>query len=116
VTLFASLAFHAFFAVALLSSEAVIAPAYYEALDRPWWPELLTDQNTGSAFAWAFGEFPALVALIVLLFQWSREDDRQARRRDRQADRDGNAELAEYNAMLQARRSSGRPSGRRSSE
>jgi cytochrome c oxidase assembly factor CtaG/putative copper export protein len=103
VTLFASLAFHAFFAVALLTGDAVVAPTYYQALDRPWWPDLLSDQNDGSAFAWAFGEFPALVALIVLLFQWSREDDRQARRRDRQSDRDGDAELTAYNAMLKAR-------------
>jgi putative copper resistance protein D len=103
VTLFSALAFHAFFAVALMSSQSVIAPSYFQALDRPWWTDLLSDQNTGSAFAWAFGEFPALVALIVLLFQWSREDDRQARRQDRQSDRDGNAELAAYNEMLRQR-------------
>jgi len=103
VTLFASLAFHAFFAVALMSSHTVIAPSYYAALDRPWWTDLLTDQNTGSAFAWAFGELPALVALIVLLIQWSRDDDREARRRDRQADRDGDAERVAYNAMLAER-------------
>ena len=103
VTLFASLALHAFFAVALMSSEAIIAPEYYAALDRPWWPDLLTDQTNGSAFAWAFGEVPALTALIVLLVQWSGHDDRLARRRDRQSDRDGDAELASYNAMLQER-------------
>ncbi|MEO8330251.1 MAG: cytochrome c oxidase assembly protein, partial [Candidatus Nanopelagicales bacterium] len=103
VTLFASLAFHAFFAVALMSSQALIAPSYYAALNRPWWPDLLTDQNTGSAFAWAFGEFPAVIALVVLLVQWSREDDREARRRDRQSDRDGDAELVAYNNMLAQR-------------
>jgi putative copper resistance protein D len=37
VTLFASLAFHAFFAVALLTGDSIVAPTYYEALDRPWW-------------------------------------------------------------------------------
>ena len=103
VTLFAALALHAFFAIALMSSEAVIAPSYYAALDRPWWPDLLSDQNTGSAFAWAFGEVPALIALIVLLVQWSGHDDRLARRSDRQSDRDGDAELAAYNAMLRER-------------
>jgi putative copper resistance protein D len=109
VTLFASLAFHAFFAVSLMSSDAVIAASYYEALNREWWPDLLEDQTSGAAFAWAFGELPGILVLVVLLFQWSRDDDRQARRGDRQADRDNDAELAAYNRMLDARRSS--PSG-----
>jgi putative copper resistance protein D len=104
VALFASLAFHAFFAVALISSDAVIASSYYETLNRPWWPDLLEDQTSGASFAWAFGELPGLLVLIVLLFQWSRHDDRQARREDRQADRNNNADLEAYNRMLQARR------------
>ena len=93
VTLFAALSFHAFFAVALMSSDAVIAGSYYETLDRPWWPDLLEDQTSGAAFAWAFGELPGVLVLVVLLYQWSRDDDRQARREDRQADRDDDAEL-----------------------
>ena len=32
--------------------------------------------------------------------QWSRSDDREARRVDRQADRDGDADLNAYNAYL----------------
>jgi putative copper resistance protein D len=109
VTLFASLAFHAFFAVALMSTTAVIAAAYFEALNRPWWTDLLSDQTGGASFAWAFGELPGVLVLVVLLVQWSREDDRQARRGDRQADRTGDAELAAYNRML-ASRNRGRPS------
>jgi putative copper resistance protein D len=35
-----------------------------------------------------------------LLVQWSRSDQRTARRLDRAADRDDDAELAAYNAML----------------
>lgn len=104
VTVFASLAFHAFFAVALMSSDAVIAASFYQTLDRPWWPDLLEDQTSGASFAWAFGELPGILVLVVLLFQWSREDDRQARREDRKADRDNNAELTAYNRMLEERR------------
>lgn len=104
VTLFASLAFHAFFAVALMSSEALIAGPYFETLDRPWWPDLLADQTSGASFAWAFGELPGIIVLVVLLFQWSREDDRVARREDRQSDRTDNADLDAYNRMLAARR------------
>jgi putative copper resistance protein D len=103
VTLFASLALHAFFAVALISSNSVIAASYYETLARPWWPDLLKDQTQGASFAWAFGELPAIIVLVVLLFQWSREDDRRAQQADRQADRDGDAQLHAYNQMLAAR-------------
>lgn len=108
VTLFASLAFHAFFAVALMSTDTVIAASYFETLQRPWWTDLLEDQTGGSAFAWAFGELPGVIVLVVLLYQWSREDDRRARQRDRQADRDDDAELAAYNRMLAARKASER--------
>jgi putative copper resistance protein D len=105
-TLFATLAFHAFFAVALMSSTSVIAEDYFLTLQRPWWTDLLADQTGGAALAWAFGELPGLIVLIVLLYQWSRDDDRQAKRADRQADRDNDAELAAYNRMLAARRDS----------
>jgi putative copper resistance protein D len=38
--------------------------------------------------------------MIVIAVQWSRSDDREAVRRDRQADRDGDAELNAYNDRL----------------
>ena len=50
----------------------------------------------------AWWRLPLLLA-IVLAVQWSRSDERETRRRDRAADRDGDAELAAYNAMLAAR-------------
>jgi putative copper resistance protein D len=87
----------------MISSNSVIAASYYETLARPWWPDLLKDQTQGASFAWAFGELPAIIVLVVLLFQWSREDDRRAQQADRQADRDGDAQLHAYNQMLAAR-------------
>jgi putative copper resistance protein D len=112
VTLFASLAFHAFFAVALMSTTAIIAADYFETLDRPWWTDLLSDQTGGASFAWAFGELPGVLVLVVLLYQWSREDDRQARRDDRQAERSGDAELHAYNRMLASKAQRGDPKNR----
>ena len=38
--------------------------------------------------------------MIALVIQWSRSDERLARRQDRAADRDDDADLAAYNAML----------------
>jgi len=40
------------------------------------------------------------VLAIVVAVQWSRDDERAARRRDRRVDRDGDVEMDEYNAML----------------
>ena len=71
------------------------------------------DQRQGANLAWAIGELPTLALAIAVAVQWARDDERTARRRDRAADRDGDAELVAYNAMLAAlaARGSGRPSG-----
>lgn len=97
---FASLPFHAFFGVALMSTDNVIARSYYQSLMLPWAPDLMSDQRLGGGIAWAAGEVPLVVVMLALLVQWSRQDLRQARQYDRRADRDEDAELASYNAML----------------
>ncbi|WP_414731545.1 cytochrome c oxidase assembly protein [Williamsia sp.] len=97
---FASLPFHAFFGVALMSTDNVIARSYYQSLMLPWNPDLMSDQRLGGGIAWAAGEVPLVLVMLALLVQWSRQDLRQARQFDRRADRDEDAELAGYNAML----------------
>lgn len=106
--LFASIPFHAFFGIALMSSHTVIGEGFYRALALPWVPDLLADQRLGGGLAWASGEVPMLVVLVAVIVQWARLDERSARRADRRADADGDAELAAYNAMLG--RLAGRPS------
>jgi putative copper resistance protein D len=98
--LFATMAFHAFFGVVLISGTTVLQPRYFGGLGREWGRDLLADQRLGGSLAWAIGEIPTLLLALVLVVQWSRSDDREARRRDRAADRDGDAELAAYNEML----------------
>lgn len=97
---FASVPFHAFFGVALMSSVTVIGGDFYRALALPWVPDLLQDQRLGGGLAWASGELPLLLVVIALLIQWSRHDERSARRDDRRAEHDGDADLRAYNAML----------------
>jgi putative copper resistance protein D len=109
--LFASVPFHAFFGVALMSSDTVIGDSFYRALALPWVPDLLRDQQLGGGLAWASGEIPLLLVMIVLLVQWSRQDERSARRDDRRADADGDADLAAYNAMLRRLAASEHPPG-----
>ena len=50
--------------------------------------------------AWASGEVPLVVVLVALVVQWARADERDARRIDRRAEADGDADLVAYNAML----------------
>lgn len=97
---FASVPFHAFFGVALMSANDVIGGQFYRGLALPWVPDPLRDQQLGGGLAWASGEIPLLLVVIALLVQWSRLDERSARRDDRRADADGGSDLAAYNAML----------------
>ena len=108
---FASVPFHAFFGVALMSAGTVIGGAFYRALALPWVTDPLRDQQLGGGLAWASGELPLLLVVIVLLVQWSRQDERSARRDDRRADADGDADLVAYNAMLRRLATGGTPSG-----
>jgi putative copper resistance protein D len=97
---FASLPLHAFFGVVLMGTKTVIGETFYRSLQLPWHTDLLGDQRLGGAIAWAAGEVPLVVVLLALFVQWRRSDDRTARRLDRAADRDDDADLAAYNAML----------------
>jgi putative copper resistance protein D len=97
---FASLPLHAFFAIILMSTDNVLGEGFYRSLHLSWHTDLLGDQHLGGGMAWAAGEIPLMVVMIALLVQWTRSDRRTAKRLDRAADRDEDAELAAYNAML----------------
>ncbi|WP_132993721.1 cytochrome c oxidase assembly protein [Gordonia zhaorongruii] len=95
-----ALPFHAFFGVALMMTSGVIAEQYYRSLQHPWAFDLASDQRTGGGIAWATGEFPLVLVMLALLIQWRRQDEKVARRFDRREERDEDAELERYNAML----------------
>ncbi|GAA3698047.1 cytochrome c oxidase assembly protein [Nonomuraea antimicrobica] len=100
--LFVTMPFHAFFGIALMMMGSVIASGWYEQLGRTWGDTLLQTQRDGGAIAWGFGEIPTLIVLLAIAVQWYRDDDRQARRADRRADRAGGRDpaLDSYNAYL----------------
>jgi cytochrome c oxidase assembly factor CtaG/putative copper export protein len=97
---FASLPLHAFFGVVLMGTKAVLGETFYRSLQLSWHTDLLGDQRLGGGIAWAAGEVPLVMVMIALLIQWRRSDQRTAKRLDRAADRDDDADLAAYNAML----------------
>lgn len=97
---FASLPLHGFFGVFLMGMHTVLGEWFYGALGLPWHTDLAGDQHLGGGITWSAGELPLLMVMIALLVQWHRSDRRTAKRLDRAADRDDDAELAAYNAML----------------
>ncbi|MFC9790524.1 cytochrome c oxidase assembly protein [Rhodococcus sp. NPDC127528] len=97
---FGSLPFHAFFGVALMMTSDAIGGWFYRALALGWNDDLLGDQRLGAGLAWATGEIPLVLVMLALLVQWSRADQKTAKRVDRAADRDDDAELAAHNAMF----------------
>lgn len=108
---FASLPLHAFFGVVLMGMKNVLGESFYRSLQLPWHTDLLGDQHLGGAIAWAAGEVPLVIVMLALLIQWRRSDQRTAKRLDRAADRDDDADLAAYNAMLAEMARRDHPSG-----
>lgn len=100
VLLLATMAFHAFFGVAMMSSEQLLVASWFGWLGREWGPSALEDQHSGGEIAWGIGEVPTLLLAVIVALRWAKSDQRDARRRDRQADRTGDAEMVEYNEML----------------
>jgi len=104
VILFAAMSIHAFFAIALISTSAVIDQGYFASLQTPWNLDLLADQHAGGSIAWAMGEIPILMALVATFIQWMRDDNRETKRIDRNETRMAAMgepdELAQYNAYL----------------
>ncbi|WP_330302929.1 MULTISPECIES: cytochrome c oxidase assembly protein [unclassified Streptomyces] len=105
--LFAGMPFHAFFGIALMmASEPMINT--YKNPPASLGIDALADQNAAGGIAWAFSEIPSVLVLIALLFQWYGSEQRQAKRSDRAADRDGDKELEAYNAYLASLNARGR--------
>lgn len=105
--LFAGMPFHAFFGIALMmASEPMIGT--YKNPPASLGIDALADQSAAGGIAWAFSEVPSVLVLLALLFQWHRSEEREARRTDRAADRDGDKELEAYNAYLASLAARGR--------
>ena len=103
VILLATMTFHAFFGLALMTGTSLLLSNWYGAMG--WGNDALADQQAGGGIAWSVGEIPNAIIALVIVLLWSRSDARESKRYDRKADRDGDAELEAYNAMLAERSS-----------
>ncbi|MCZ2403130.1 bifunctional copper resistance protein CopD/cytochrome c oxidase assembly protein [Paenarthrobacter sp. Z7-10] len=98
--LLATMAFHAFFGVSLMSATALLQGSYFGNMGRTWGASALADQQTGGGIAWGIGEIPTLLIAIGVAMMWSRSDERETKRKDRAADRNNDADLTAYNDMF----------------
>jgi putative membrane protein len=101
IELFLPVPFHAFFGVAIMMSGSLVVDSFAEP-PAGWGVDPLSDQGVAGGIVWAFGELPTVLVLAVVFFSWVGSDQRRARALDRAADRNGDAELAAYNARLKA--------------
>nr|WP_231391944.1 cytochrome c oxidase assembly protein [Arthrobacter sp. 35W] len=98
--LLATMAFHAFFGVSLMSSTALLAGDYFGNMGRAWGDPALLDQQTAGGIAWGIGEVPTVAIALGVAIMWSRSDARETKRTDRAADRNNDADLDAYNNMF----------------
>lgn len=93
---------HGFFAVIVMMGSEPLAQDWYGIVRPDWVTDPLADTKFGGQIAWGISEIPMLFMILMVAWQWMRSDERDARRGDRQAERDGDAELNAYNERLAA--------------
>jgi len=100
LVLLGTMAFHAFFGLSLITGTGLLLANWYGAMGRAWGVSSIADQQIGGGIAWSVGEIPTIILAITVAVMWSKSDAKDAKRLDRKAERDGDAELVEYNRML----------------
>jgi len=95
-----ALGVHGFFSIVVMMGSQPLAQEWYGIVRPEWVTDPLRDTQLGGQVAWGISEIPMLFLVVMITLQWMKSDEREARRKDRQADRDGNAELEAYNAYL----------------
>jgi putative copper resistance protein D len=101
--LLGTMAFHAFFGLSLMTGTGLLLADWYGAMGWDTGVSALSDQQTGGGIAWSVGEIPTISLAIAVAIMWARSDKKESTRYDRKAQRDGDAELADYNEMLAKR-------------
>ena len=72
--LLAIMPFHALFGIVLMTSDTLLGNTFYEAFDLLDADALHHDQLIGGVLVWISGEIPVLVAVVVLLARWLRDE------------------------------------------
>ncbi|MEV1287873.1 cytochrome c oxidase assembly protein [Micromonospora sp. NPDC049679] len=81
-----SVPFHTVLGLTVMQSTTLFGGDWYPSL-RLGWADPWVDQEVAGGILWAGGEFVSVTMLGVLVLQWMRQSEREARRVDRDLDR-----------------------------
>ena len=81
-----SVPFHTVLGLTIMQSKTLLAGDYYPNLHLTW-SNPWTDQVTAGGILWAGGEIVSVTMLGILIMQWIKQSEREARRIDRALDR-----------------------------
>ncbi|MGC9667254.1 cytochrome c oxidase assembly protein [Planosporangium sp. 12N6] len=85
--MFLSTPFHTVLGLTVMQSTTLLGGDWYPSL-RLGWADPFTDQRLAGGILWAGGEVVSVTMLGVLVVQWMRHAEREARRLDRRLDRE----------------------------
>ena len=85
--MFLSTPFHTVLGLTIMQSSTLVGGDWYPSLGLSW-ADPFTDQRVAGGLLWAGGEVVSVTMLGVLVVQWMRQADREAKRVDRQLDRE----------------------------
>lgn len=81
-----SVPFHTVLGLTIMQSGTLLGGDWYPSLGLGW-ADPWADQKVAGGVLWAGGEFVSVTMLAVLVVQWMRQSEREARRVDRELDR-----------------------------
>ena len=90
--------FHTVLGLTIMQSRVLLGGDWYPSLALPW-ADPAADQYLAGAILWAGGEVVTVAVLGVLVAQWIRASEREARRVDRELDRLDAAQVAAHARM-----------------
>jgi hypothetical protein len=76
----------AFFGIAIIADQTILAAQHYQAVGYPFGPSLATSQVLGGGIIWILGDAVGLPFLAVQLIQMMREDKVEAAEIDAELD------------------------------
>ena len=81
-----SVPFHTVLGLTIMQDKSLLGGDYYPSLHLAW-SNPRSDQVTAGGILWAGGELISVIMLGILIIQWMRQSEREARRIDRALDR-----------------------------
>jgi len=96
--LFLQMPQNTFLALAIYSATAPLYP-HYVTTGRLWGPDPLVDQQAAGAIMWVWGDLTFLLALLLIIAAWMRDEEARTRRQEARIDAE-RAALREREATL----------------